>query len=91
MWAAYEKNIYTAQEVAKAMINVDNSQCSLAVTRVKFYVEQRCTIRTRGFGNHQHVYVKKLAYQEQPGPDFGQGGFQTEMLIDLNTIRYQVN
>jgi hypothetical protein len=39
MWANYEKNIYTPQEVAKAMIHVDNSKCTLAVTRVKFFVE----------------------------------------------------
>lgn len=62
MWANYEKNIYTPNEVAKAMIHVDNSQCTLAVTQVKFFVEQRCTIKTGGFGNHQHTYVKKLAY-----------------------------
>lgn len=62
MWANYEKNIYTPQETAKAMINVDNSQCTLTVTRVKFFVEQRCTIRAGAFGGHSHTYVKRLAY-----------------------------
>ncbi len=35
--------------------------------------------------------MKRLAYNEKPGPNFGEGGFQTEMLIDLSAIRYQVD
>lgn len=32
MWSAFEKNVFTPQDVAKAMINVDNSKCTLNVT-----------------------------------------------------------
>jgi hypothetical protein len=39
MWANYEKNIYLPNETAKAMIHIDNSECTLNVTEVKFWVE----------------------------------------------------
>lgn len=29
MWAAFEKNVFTPQEVARATINIDNSKCEL--------------------------------------------------------------
>jgi len=64
MWANYEKNIYCPNEVAKAMIHIDNSACTLNVTQVKFWVEQRLTIERQGFNNHRHTDVRKLAYQE---------------------------
>lgn len=71
MWANYEKNIYTPQEVAKAMIHIDNSRCTLNVTQVKFFMEQRLTINAGAFGGRTHTYVKRLAYNERPGPAFG--------------------
>lgn len=91
MWVNYEKNIYTPNEVAKAFINVDNSRCTLNCTTVKFWLEQRMTINARGFGNHSHVMVKKLSESAQPGPNFGQGGYQTEMIVDFNNIRMDVS
>lgn len=60
------------------------SKCTLNVQEISFFIEQRCTIRGYGgFGGHQHTYVKKLVQNRQPGPRFGEGGFQTELLLDL--------
>ena len=39
MWAAFEKNIYTPQEVAKAVIHVDNEKCRLPVKHIKFFIQ----------------------------------------------------
>ncbi len=39
MWSTFDKNIYTPQETAKALVHVDNSACKLPVTHVKFFVE----------------------------------------------------
>ena len=94
MWSSFEKNIYTPQEIAKAMIHVDNTRCQLAVTRVKFFVEQRLTIRGRGgilFGG-AHVYntTRKLVERDVAGPGAGVGNWQTELLLDLSQIRYEV-
>jgi len=86
MWVNYEKNIYTPQEVCRAFINIDNSNCTLNCTQVKFWLEQRLTLHSRGFGNHSHTMVKKLTGSEKPGPNFGQKEYQTEMYVDLNKI-----
>lgn len=91
MWANFEKNIYTPQETARAMINIDNSRCTLNCTQVKFWLEQRLTIRSLGFGGHTYTDVVKYAQSSQPGPNFGQGGYQTEMFCNLAGITYVVD
>jgi len=84
MWSAFEKNIYTPQEIAKAMIHVDNSRCQLAVTRCKFFIEQRMTIRSRGIFNHVYNTTRRLVERDVPGPGAGVGNWQTELLLDLS-------
>jgi len=71
MWSTFEKNIYTPVETAKAMIHVDNSQCTLPVTRCKFFVEQRMTIRGVGPFAHSHSITMKLIERDVPGPNAG--------------------
>ena len=44
MWSTFEKNIYTIQETAKAMIHVDNHECTLRVTSVNFWITQNVHI-----------------------------------------------
>ena len=75
------------------MIHVDNTRCQLAVTRCKFFVEQRLTIRGRGGffgGNHVYTTVRKLVERDVAGPAAGVGNWQTELLLDLTQIRYEV-
>ncbi len=64
MWSTFEKNIYTPQETARAMIHVDNSRCTLAVTRCKFFVEQRLNIRGVGPFAHNHSVTSKLIQRD---------------------------
>jgi len=71
MWSAFEKNVFTPQDVAKAMINVDNSKCTLNVTTVKFFIEQRLTVRDTGFGAHSYTMTRKIVEREIEGPKFG--------------------
>jgi hypothetical protein len=72
MWATYEKNVYTPEEIAKAMIHVDNSKCGLAVTQVKFFIQQLLTIRGgRTAFDHSYTYNRNIAYREQRGPEAG--------------------
>lgn len=60
MWSTFEKNIFTPQETARALIHVDNSKCTLNCSQVKFFIEQRMTLRGRGWGNHTYTFTKKL-------------------------------
>jgi hypothetical protein len=71
MWSAFEKNVFTPQDVAKAMINVDNSKCTLNVTQVKMFIEQVMTVRDRGFGSHSYTLKRKLVERQIEGPKFG--------------------
>lgn len=89
MWSTFEKNIYTPQETARAMIHVDNSRCQLPVTRCRFFIEQRMTIRGVGPFAHTHSFTNKLIERDVQGPQALQGGFQTELLMNLNEIRYE--
>lgn len=90
MWTTFEKNIYTPQETARAMIHVDNSRCTLPVTRCKFFVEQRMTIRGVGPFAHNHTFATKLIQRDVAGPAAGVGGWTTELLMNLAEIRYEV-
>jgi len=90
MWATFEKNVLTPQDVARATINVDNSKCSLNVSRLDFFIEQRLCVREKGFGAQSYSYVTKLTEQSMAGPTAGQPGWTTEMIMDLAAIRYDV-
>jgi hypothetical protein len=71
MWATFERNIYTPQETAKAMIHVNNQQCTLPVTRVKFFVEQKTTIRGHGAFGYKDNYSEILIRRDVVGPAAG--------------------
>jgi len=62
------------------------------VTHVRFFVEQRLTIKARrggiGEGWHQYSTSRQLVTKEMPGPAAGVGGWQSEMMLDLSQIRY---
>lgn len=47
-------------------------------------------MRDRGFGAHSYTLTRKLVERQMEGPKFGQAGWQTEMLMDLGSIRYDV-
>ena len=77
MWANYEKNIYLPNEIAKAMVHVDNTRCLLNCNRVRFFVEQVLTISGcglfgAGFGAHAHTYKNILTERYVVGPPAGQ-------------------
>ena len=90
MWSSFEKNIFTPVDCAKAIIHVDNSKCTLNVTQVKFFIEQRLTVRDSGFGAHSYTRTRTLVERSMVGPNFGQGGWTTEMIMDLGAIRFDV-
>ena len=88
MWATFEKNVFTPQEVARAMIHVDNSKCEIACKNIKFFIEQRLTVRQGSWGHHEFTYTPHLEQREIVGPTAGQGGWQTEMVMDFVNIKY---
>ena len=41
-------------------------------------------------GHHSHTVRRKLVEQNCPGPNEGQGGWTTNMHVDLDKIKYEV-
>ena len=61
MWSTFDKNIFTPHETAHATVNVDNSECSLKVTEVSLFVEQKLTLHYTGvLRNHSHEVKNTL-------------------------------
>jgi len=91
MKCEFEKNIYTPMETAHAKVKIDNSECQIGCNDVKFFVEQRLTIRAgSGWSNHQHCIEKKLVSDKKHGPAAGEGDYEATMDLELDKIKYTV-
>lgn len=89
MWATFEKNVLTPQDVARATIHVDNSKCEINCKDIKFFIQQVLTVRQQGmWGRHEYTMTPHLEERQMIGPNAGQGGWTTEMVMDLVNIRY---
>ena len=87
MSSIFNKNVFTPQEVATGTIRIDNSQCQLNVTNVRFFVEQRLWLRADG---HSTTHTRKLVELVIPSPQAGQGDWEITMTLDLSQIKYEV-
>lgn len=85
MWTNFEQNVYTPMELAKAMIHCDNSKCRIDVKEIVFRAEQKIALKA---GHHKYCFENTLAQSSKSGPKAEQGGFQTEMTVDLSKIKY---
>mmetsp|Transcript_51436 Transcript_51436/g.70605 ORF Transcript_51436/g.70605 Transcript_51436/m.70605 type:complete len:190 (+) Transcript_51436:475-1044(+) len=87
----FEKNIYCPNEIAKAHIVVDNSECEVAVKDIKFFVKQYFSIEARGFFGAHHDFRDTYSLQEdhEVGPPAG-GRCERAMDINLAGIKYDV-
>jgi len=54
--ALFEKNCYTSQEVAQAVIEVDNSNCKAPVDKVSMQLKQHITLKT-GSSIYRRTYA----------------------------------
>lgn len=87
MGSTFSKNIFVPNERVDGIISINNNECQLAVKTVRFFVEQVLHLR---IGHHSHTVRRKLVEQTCPGPNEGQGGWTTNMHVDLDKIRYEV-
>jgi len=83
----FEKNIYCPNEVARAIMHIDNSDCKVDVTQITFAVEQRIVIHIKG---HNHTTVRNLVTHTQKGPKSGEK-MEAPMELDLSKIRNEVS
>ena len=87
MSSVFEKNVFLPTDVARGHIKINNEHCQLNAHRVSFYVEQVLTVRA---GHHSHTHRSRLVEQRVEGPHAGAADWQTEMVLDLTKIRYEV-
>jgi len=86
--AKFEKNIYTPQEKADAMVTVINKECKANVSNVTFFVEQKMRFV---IGGHSYTYSKDLVRKSEEGPEAQQeDDWKKEMTIDLGKIKNDV-
>lgn len=85
----FEKNIYCPNEIARASVTIDNSQCEVGVKDIKFFVKQSFRIEGKGFFAHSYGRTYTLQEDHEDGPPAGET-MQKEMDIDLSKIRYEV-
>ena len=78
----FEKNVYCANETARAIIKIDNSNCRTDAERINFAVEQRLTIK---IGDFQHVMKRKLISHLENGPRAGKK-MEVPMELELGKI-----
>lgn len=48
------------------------------------------TLRKPGVFGHSHTHTDKFCFREMAGPNFGEKDWQTEMILNLQEIRYDV-
>jgi hypothetical protein len=54
--ALFEKDCYTSQEIAKAIIDIDNSDCKAPVDKVSMRLNQHVTLKS-GWSSYRRTYT----------------------------------
>lgn len=85
--AEFAKNVYTPAETAEGDLKIDNSNCKVKVSEVKFSIEQ---VLKQKIGHHTHTEVRTIIKKEIEGPDANEGDWKKEMGLDLSKIKYEV-
>jgi hypothetical protein len=86
MKVAFEKNVFFSNELARAMVMVNNSASKLRATEIEFQVSQHLKISNWG-----HTF-DVLENQDRSGIDAGSPNAVTkEMVLDLGRIKYAVS
>jgi sporulation-control protein spo0M len=52
----FEKNIFVPNEMCKAIVSIDNSQCNLSIQNVRLALEQELVLTTGGH-TFRHTYT----------------------------------
>lgn len=88
MSSVFNKNVFMPNEFAEGDIKINNEHCQLNVAHVRFYVEQRLTVR---IGHHSHTYTNKLIERTADNPPAaGQADWSQHMALNLAEIKYEV-
>ena len=87
MECTFDKNSFFPNEVAKAKVTVDNSQCSLPLTDVRMQVEQEITMQCDG-GYFRDVFV--LAEDKEDGVPANAEKMERILDVNLLDIRYSI-
>ena len=74
-------------EKAEGEIKIDNSQCKVAVTRVRFSIIQE--LRQK-IGHHHDTETKVIIQESCEGPGPEEGGWKKTLDIELDDIKYEV-
>ncbi len=88
MSCTFDKNSFFPNEIAKAHVKVDNSQCSLPLTDVKMAVEQEVTMQCDG-GYFRDTFT--LAEDSEAGVEANAAPIERDLDVDLNTIKYTIS
>lgn len=79
----FEKNIYCPNEVAKAIVTVDNSMTSTDARTISFGVVSTMRIK---IGKELYIDITSLANQTKQGPK-AKEKMEEPMSVDLSKIR----
>ena len=85
--AEFNKNVFMPNEKAEGEIKIDNSQCKVAVTRVRFSIIQE--LRQK-IGHHHDTETKVIIQESCEGPGPEEGGWKKTLDIELDDIKYEV-
>lgn len=86
MKTEFEKNIYCPNEVAKAIVKIDNTECKVDCSNIVFAVEQRISVN---IDHHASTHTKPLVTSTVEGPKAGESK-DCVMELDLSKIRTDV-
>ena len=85
--AEFAKNVFTPDETAEGDLKIDNSNCKVKVTEVKFSIEQ---VLKQRVGDHTHTETRTIIKKEMDGPAANEGDWKKELGLDLSKIKYEV-
>lgn len=88
MKAKFNKNIFSPQEEAEANVEIDNSQCNLAIKGVKLAIRQE--LRQKIGRRHSEV-TNMILEREIDGPAAQAGDWKETIKLELDKIRYEVS
>ena len=82
-----EKNVFYSNEVANAMITVNNSECKLKITEVEFQVTQKVKIGGKRWDGNFDILENK----DKSGLSAGHAEITKMMQLNLDQIKYDVS
>ena len=79
--------MFTPDEDAEGKIEIDNSQCKIAVTKVQFAILQ---VVSQKIKHHNQRTTKTIIERSVKGPDAGKGDWEEVLKLELDKIKYEV-